>query len=379
MRLDLDRRADAALGSRRVGRGPARSSPTPRPSLALGCCARSIRLRPATDHEAIAAPRPLRKMLCGRLPESDPDLGSQSTLSRFENACSARYSYRLAEGWGKSICVSGCTRCRTARVGLIHHDRSTAHRISRLPRLLPAAHVSPPMVFDADGQIITAVLRPHAHAVRRCHPRRWRGTARAVPSTARWPLRPWSTPTAHPYTIGCRMPAGAARGADSLWRYGIVGAMAAKLRAAGPCQVVSSAQLAVIIAGCRITPAFSPLTRHPLRLTPSRTLHLLAVRIALLIASSSAPAAAPVLPPHTLPALPPCGDGAPDAFTNWVRRFRRDPRSPAPRLQPPRRAALASSPHAPLCNPLILLAQCWRGGHDCRGNQGRGKRETKHC
>jgi hypothetical protein len=33
---------------------------------------------------------PLLKLVCGRLPEQDPDLASQPTFSRFENALSAR-------------------------------------------------------------------------------------------------------------------------------------------------------------------------------------------------------------------------------------------------------------------------------------------------
>src|SRR5215217_2157169 len=39
---------------------------------------------------------PLLKLVCGRLPESTPDLASQPTFSRFENAFSARDCYRLA-------------------------------------------------------------------------------------------------------------------------------------------------------------------------------------------------------------------------------------------------------------------------------------------
>ena len=39
---------------------------------------------------------PLLKLVCGQLPETDPDLASQPTLSRFENAFSARACYRLA-------------------------------------------------------------------------------------------------------------------------------------------------------------------------------------------------------------------------------------------------------------------------------------------
>jgi hypothetical protein len=43
---------------------------------------------------------PLLKLVCGRLPESDPDLASQPTFSRLENSFSARDCYRLAEALG---------------------------------------------------------------------------------------------------------------------------------------------------------------------------------------------------------------------------------------------------------------------------------------
>jgi hypothetical protein len=39
---------------------------------------------------------PLLKLVCGRLPESDPELASQPTLSRLENAVRAPSCYRLA-------------------------------------------------------------------------------------------------------------------------------------------------------------------------------------------------------------------------------------------------------------------------------------------
>ena len=38
---------------------------------------------------------PLLKLVCGRLPD-DPDLASQPTLSRFENAVDFKACYRLA-------------------------------------------------------------------------------------------------------------------------------------------------------------------------------------------------------------------------------------------------------------------------------------------
>lgn len=51
------------------------------------------------DADALRAD-PLLKLVCGRLPESGPDLASQPTLSRFENGFSARDCYRFAEALG---------------------------------------------------------------------------------------------------------------------------------------------------------------------------------------------------------------------------------------------------------------------------------------
>ena len=43
---------------------------------------------------------PLLKLVCGRLPESGPDLASQPTLSRLENAVDRKSCYRLAVALG---------------------------------------------------------------------------------------------------------------------------------------------------------------------------------------------------------------------------------------------------------------------------------------
>jgi hypothetical protein len=45
---------------------------------------------------------PLLKLVCGRLPEGDPDLASQPTFSRFENA----FSIRLADGTDRVASLS---------------------------------------------------------------------------------------------------------------------------------------------------------------------------------------------------------------------------------------------------------------------------------
>ena len=117
---------------------------------------------------------PLLKLVCGRLPESDPELASQPTLSRLENAVRATSCYRLA----------------LALLGVYLHARE------REPAGVPARvlldldgtddptygkqegtayhgsfrqHMDHPLlVFDGDtDQLVSAVLRPgNAHGAR---------------------------------------------------------------------------------------------------------------------------------------------------------------------------------------------------------------------
>lgn len=116
---------------------------------------------------------PLLKLVCGRRPESDPDLASQPTLSRLENAVDRHAVEALAEAL-----VDGYRRERgragpPARVLLdldgtddpTHGDQegTAYHGYYRQHRYHPL------LVFDGDtGQLITAVLRPG-----NCHDRRF--------------------------------------------------------------------------------------------------------------------------------------------------------------------------------------------------------------
>src|SRR4051812_5495914 len=113
---------------------------------------------------------PLLKLVCGRLPESDPDLASQPTFSRLENAFSARDCYRLAVALGELY------------VRERERDGAPTHIVLDLDSTDDPTHGSqegsayhgyfrqamyhPLLVFDGEtGQFITAILRPgNVHA-----------------------------------------------------------------------------------------------------------------------------------------------------------------------------------------------------------------------
>jgi hypothetical protein len=113
---------------------------------------------------------PLLKLVCGRLPDSDPDLASQPTFSRLENAFSARDCYRLAVALGEVYLAERERDGVPTHIVLdldstddpTHGDQegSAYHGYFR------QAMYHPLLVFDGEvGQFITAILRPgNAHA-----------------------------------------------------------------------------------------------------------------------------------------------------------------------------------------------------------------------
>jgi hypothetical protein len=113
---------------------------------------------------------PLLKLVCGRLPASDPDLASQPTFSRLENAVTRRACYRLAlalaqtylqergrDGVPKRVLLDldgTDDPTHGAQEGTAYHGYYRQHMYHPL------------LIFDGDtGHLITAVLRPrNAHA-----------------------------------------------------------------------------------------------------------------------------------------------------------------------------------------------------------------------
>lgn len=113
---------------------------------------------------------PLLKLVCGRLPETGPDLASQPTISRLENAVTARSCYRMASALGELYVRRRAEDGIPERILVdidatddpTHGDQEESHYHGYFE-----SHIYHPLlVFDGDtGQLITAVLRPgNAHA-----------------------------------------------------------------------------------------------------------------------------------------------------------------------------------------------------------------------
>jgi hypothetical protein len=108
---------------------------------------------------------PLLKLVCGQLPESDPDLASQPTLSRLENAVDRKSCYRLAVALGQLYVRERERDGIPTRIVLdvdgtddpTHggQEGSAYHGYYRQHMLHPL------LIFDGETHhLITAILRP---------------------------------------------------------------------------------------------------------------------------------------------------------------------------------------------------------------------------
>ncbi len=115
---------------------------------------------------------PLLKLVCGRLPETAPDLASQPTMSRLENAVTATACLRMAVALGEVYIGQRGEGGAPKRILLdfdstddpTHGDQEGSHYHGYYRQHM----YHPLLVFDGDtGQLITAILRPgNAHAGR---------------------------------------------------------------------------------------------------------------------------------------------------------------------------------------------------------------------
>ena len=105
---------------------------------------------------------PVLKTLCGREPFDDNDLGSQPTLSRLENSIGPKTCYRLAATLVDSYCTRHKKRPREVVIDMDLTDDPT-HGQQELAFF--RSHYDnyvylPLLVFDQEGDLITAVLLP---------------------------------------------------------------------------------------------------------------------------------------------------------------------------------------------------------------------------
>jgi hypothetical protein len=113
---------------------------------------------------------PLLKLVCGRLPESDPPLASQPTFSRLENAVSLRDCYRIARALALVYLRERIDAGTPTRIVLdLDATDDPTHgeqEGSRYHGYYRQHMYHPLLVFDGDtDQLITAILRPgNAHA-----------------------------------------------------------------------------------------------------------------------------------------------------------------------------------------------------------------------
>lgn len=113
---------------------------------------------------------PLLKLVCGKLPESEEDLASQPTMSRMENALSARDCYRIAYALGELYIEQRQGQGVPERILLDFDstdDPTHGEQEGSCYHGYYRQHMYHPLVvFDGEtGQLVTAVLRPgNAHA-----------------------------------------------------------------------------------------------------------------------------------------------------------------------------------------------------------------------
>ncbi len=113
---------------------------------------------------------PLLKLVCGRLPASDPPLASQPPFSRLENAVSARDCYRIARALAMVYLRERGAAGFPIRIVLdLDSTDDPTHgnqEGTRYHGYYRQHMYHPLLIFDGDtDQLITAVLRPgNAHA-----------------------------------------------------------------------------------------------------------------------------------------------------------------------------------------------------------------------
>lgn len=105
---------------------------------------------------------PVLKVCCGRDPVHDDNLGSQPTLSRLENAVSRKDCYRIARALLDSYCARHAEQPSQITIDLdTTDDPLHGQQELRFYHAYYGEYVYQPLlIFDQDGDLITAVLQP---------------------------------------------------------------------------------------------------------------------------------------------------------------------------------------------------------------------------
>jgi hypothetical protein len=105
---------------------------------------------------------PVLKASCGRDPVLDPDLASQPTLSRLENSIGPKACYRLAESLFQVYLAGHPERPKEIVLDLDLTDDPThgQQELSFFHGYYDSHVYLPLLVFDGEGELLTAVLLP---------------------------------------------------------------------------------------------------------------------------------------------------------------------------------------------------------------------------
>lgn len=112
---------------------------------------------------------PLLKTACNRLPDDTEGLSSQPTLSRFENAVSMKAIKRMLLDFEEAYVLSLSKRRKLIVLDIDTTDDETHGRqqLTFFHGYYDQHMYHPQLVFDQDGNLITAILRPgNTHAAR---------------------------------------------------------------------------------------------------------------------------------------------------------------------------------------------------------------------
>jgi hypothetical protein len=136
---------------------------------------------------------PLLNTVCDRDPADPAGLSSQPTLSRFENAADSRTIKRLLEQfeqrWVEALAAD--TEVVVLDIDTTDDPTHGAQQLSFFHGYYDHHIYHPLLIFDGEGQLVSAILRPgNVHAARAARGRCWNGCGGASKGASP-PARSW--------------------------------------------------------------------------------------------------------------------------------------------------------------------------------------------